>query len=258
MRFLDVNLKDKTITLCGNYGDPIYHPNLLEMILQFKQQGANVSIHTNGSYQKSQWWENLVTVLDHNDTIIFGIDGIPENFTQYRVNADWKSIHAAMQISAAAKCKTVWRYILFSYNQNSIESAKTLSEQIGIDTFKVELSDRFDSKTDYLKPTDDLLGSRYKSQPERNTNFIAAKINAQCNNGQEHYISADGFYSSCCLIADHRFYYKNTFGKDKAHYDINNSTLSKLLESTKVIEFYQNLESNSTCQFFCPATSQKN
>ena len=111
LKFLDIDLTGIRINLCGNYGDPIYHPDLIEFADKLKQQGAILSITTNGSYKKTDWWKNFVKVLTVNDTIVFSVDGTPENFTQYRVNADWNSIHEAMIVCASSSCKTKWKYI---------------------------------------------------------------------------------------------------------------------------------------------------
>jgi len=255
MKFLDIDLEGKHIVMCGNYGDPIYHPELIEMVSQFKQRKATISIVTNGSYKKAKWWESLVSILDDRDTIMFSVDGTPDNFTQYRINADWDSIYVAMQVAAAAKCKTVWKYIPFLFNQHDVNTVESLSQKIGIDKFLVEPSDRYDEKTEYLRPSNDLLGSRYSAQQSWKHHSVFSGINAKCKNNQEHYISADGFYSPCCFIADHRFYYKNIFGKNKKQYSIQDSTLTTILNTRSVIDFHQNLESNTGCQYNCPNTT---
>lgn len=252
MKFLDIDLEEKDILMCGNYGDPIYHPDLIEMVSQFKQRKANISIVTNGSYKKAGWWESLTDLLDDQDKIIFSVDGTPDNFTQYRVNADWDSIHVAMQIASEANCKTSWKYIPFSFNQTDISAVELLSQQIGIDEFIVAPSDRYDEKTEHLRPVGNLLGTRYQAQQSWKQHSVTSGIDAKCKNNQEHYISADGFYTSCCYIADHRFYYKNMFGKNKKQYSINNSTLTAILKTKSVIDFYQNLENNTGCQYNCP------
>lgn len=257
LNFLDIDLTGKKIKLCGTYGDPIYHPDLISMVVAFKQRGANVSIYTNGSYQKEEWWRLLCSSLDQNDKVVFSVDGAPDNFTKYRINADWESIHSAMKIVAKAQCKTTWKYIPFAFNQDDIERTRVLSQDIGIDNFFVELSDRFDDTTEHLKPTRlDLLGSKYNDQIAWKQGNVSV-VNAACGNGKEHYISADGFYSPCCYSADHRFYYKNIFGKNKENYNVNTTTLTKILAASQVVEFYKTLEENPVCQFSCPNTTHR-
>jgi len=241
LKFLDIDLTDIRINLCGNYGDPIYHPDLIEFVDKLKQQGAILTITTNGSYKKIDWWENFVKVLTVNDTIVFSVDGTPENFTQYRVNADWNSIHEAMTVCASSSCKTKWKYIPFSYNHETIESARQLSNQIGIDEFSITPSDRYDAQTMHFKPGQQFVGERFQLQQQWKNSNIGNKINPMCNNGDEHFITAEGYYSPCCYLADHRFYYKTPFGKNKEQYNIKNYTLTEILSRPQTVEFFQTL-----------------
>jgi hypothetical protein len=59
-----------------------------------------------------------------DDTVTFSLDGTPENFTQYRVNADWPTIEAGAKILGEAKRIIIWKYIVFKYNC-SFEDMKT-------------------------------------------------------------------------------------------------------------------------------------
>lgn len=252
MRFLDCDLVGKPINLCGNYGDPIYHPEFHDLVRELKQKGCVVSIVTNGSYRKSEWWQQLVSMLDSTDTVVFSVDGTPENFTQYRINADWPSIEQAMQICADSRVKTVWKYIVFSYNQQDIQTANQLSQQLGLDEFHVVQSDRFDEQTELLKPSVDFLGSRYNQQQNWKNNHVSNTLDAKCASGKEHYISAEGYYAPCCYLQDHRFYYKTQFGKNKSLYKISDTTLKQILTQPPTIEFYNNLSTQSGCQYNCP------
>lgn len=252
--FLDIDLKDLVITLCGNYGDPIYHPEFHQLINSLKKRQAHLIIITNGSYKSADWWQSTVSILDHHDRVIFSVDGIPENFTEYRINADWNTIQQAMQICAQASCKTTWKYIPFKFNENNVDTARELSMGLGMDHFQVDPSDRFDTLTEKYQPVFfDNLGQRYQAQQSWKQNNTAS-VDPKCNNNQNHYISADGYYSPCCYIADHRFYYKTDFGKNKKSYQIANQTLTEILTRPAVVEFYKDLTSHSVCQYNCPAT----
>lgn len=252
LRFLDIDLTGSSILLCGNYGDPIYHPDFINLIAQLKQRGSKIHITTNGSYKKAEWWAELVLLLDSNDIVEFSIDGLPTNFTQYRVNADWESIEVGMRVCANSTCHTVWKFIPFNFNQNDIDTAKNLSQELGIKEFKVKLSDRFDEHTEHLIPDPTLLRDRYQSMIEWKSNKPTNGVDPLCAKGELHYISADGHYSPCCWVADHRFYYKTQFGKDRATYNIANTTLTQLLDQPKVVKFYQELDQQPVCQYNCP------
>jgi organic radical activating enzyme len=257
LHFLDIDLTDKKIALCGNYGDPIYHPDFISFVKKIKDRGVKLNITTNGSYKKQEWWQELVSNLTSDDTITFSIDGTPENFTQYRTNADWESIKTGMDTVAKSQCNSVWKYIPFAFNQNNIKATEKLSQDIGIKNFRVDFSDRFDEITQNLMPDLSMIGPRYLAQTQWKSKFNFGGvddnvIDAKCRTGQEHFITADGFYSPCCYQADHRFYYKNIFGKNKKSYNIKNTTLSELLEKPAVIEFYQTLDQQPGCQYSCP------
>lgn len=254
LRFLDIDLTGKHIALCGNYGDPIYHPDFINVVQQLKNCGATISITTNGSYKKQEWWKELVSKLDSSDLINFSVDGTPDNFTKYRINADWESIKIGMDVVATAQCNSCWKYIPFLYNQSDIEQVEKLSQEIGIKNFRVEFSDRFDKKTQMLKPSTSMIGSRYVPQVNWKSNRSDMTVNPKCKSGKEHFITAEGYYSPCCYMADHRFYYKTPFGKNKNQYDIRQHTLSEILQQPQTIEFYQTLDQHLGCQYNCPGT----
>jgi MoaA/NifB/PqqE/SkfB family radical SAM enzyme len=251
-KFLDVDLSNKHIHLCGNYGDPIYHPEFIDMVREFKHRGAEIKITTNGSHRKPEWWIELCNLLTDQDLVRFSIDGLPENFAQYRVNADWESIRQGIDVCVQSSCQTAWKYIPFNYNQHNIDQAKQLSDSLGIDSFQVHHSDRFDHMTEHLKPDSSMLGERYQQQVHFKNSKPAQNVDPQCANQKEYYISADGFFMPCCYIGDHRFYYKTQFGKDKNRYSIENNTLTSILNQPTVIDFYQSLDSISACQYNCP------
>jgi len=251
MQFLDIDLHGLVVTMCGNYGDPIYHPDLLELIKAFKSQGAVLDIITNGSYRKQSWWQELTNELSFDDSVTFSIDGIPENFTQYRVNGDWKTIHDAINVCVESSCKTIWKFIPFSYNENNIQQARQLSMDLGMDQFKVDFSDRFDEVTMHFKPNEDKIAARWNNQQNWKQSIATQQLVPECQNGKMHYVSADGYYMPCCYTGDHRFYYKNEFGKNKRQYAIKDNTLSEILKKSVVGEFYDKLTDHTVCQYNC-------
>jgi hypothetical protein len=255
MNFLDVDLTDKIIKFCGNYGDPIYHPGFVEMVAAFKSRNAIVKITTNGSYRTEKWWHNLCDWLDNRDLVIFSIDGTPENFTQYRINADWPSIELGIGVCVKRKIKTRWKYIQFSYNIDSIKQAQQVCQDLGMSEFQLETSDRFDSQTSHLMPQKNMLGERFDFQQQVKQG-VAQLVDPECVLGQSHFITATGHFAPCCYVADHRFYYKTDFGKNIKTYSIADTTLSQIINRPCVVEFYKTIPINppTVCQFNCPKT----
>ena len=265
-QFLDIDLTGLTIGLNGNYGDPIYYPNLFEMIEFFKSNQSRIILHTNGSYRPVSWWEKLAGMLDKNDVVTFSIDGTPENFTNYRVNADWTSIQQGIDVLVKSQAHIVWKYIVFSFNENHIDEARQLSQQLGMDEFVVNNSDRW-RENDWLQPTkratinDTIIKKSGAFDGNRNESLIQWKkfnkrdidIAPRCKqtNGM-HFISADGFYMPCCYSGDHRFYYKTKFYKNQDMYDISKTTITEVLDH--LTDFYSTLEDAKLnyCTFNCP------
>ena len=249
--FLDINLSNKKFTLCGNYGDPIYYDELFDLVEYIKKNGASVHIVTNGSYKKREWWDELSTMLTEDDIITFSIDGTPENFTQYRINADWDSIRVGIETMATGQVTTEWKFIPFSYNVNDIDIVRTLSDNMGIDKFTISPSSRWDVN-DALKPDDSLVSAKFPSIVKWHDKKLI-EIDPECKNtNSAHFISASGQYSPCCYSADHRFYYASQFYKNRNEFDISKTTISTVLASMET--FFDSITETKLqmCTFSCP------
>jgi len=275
-KFLDIDLTGVLVSLIGNDGDPIYYPQLIELIKFLKTSGAIVNIHTNGSHKTVDWWEQLNELLDCNDIVSFSIDGTPDNFTNYRINANWDSIKNGINVLVNGSAKVVWKCILFSYNESTINEAKELSIQLGMDDFMLINSDRW-VKDDWLKPSSfvefhndseikllnnsvtEVLynGAHVGNRNESKKNWLSGStldIRPICKvSNSMHFVSARGFYSPCCWAGDYRFYYKSDFYKNKDLYDISKTTLSKILTEPKTVNFFETLEETKPvyCTFNC-------
>lgn len=253
LAFLDIDLDHMLLNLCGNYGDPIYHPEFEYFVQRLKNKGARLQIVTNGSYKTVQWWRDLVRHLDRRDHVIFSIDGLPDNFHQYRINGHWPSIQDAISVCVDSPVQTTWKYIPFAFNESCIEQARQLSESMGIDQFLISKSNRFDrSDMMIFQPRQDLTHEQTQNRMSFKQNHEHS-IQPKCQKGDSHFISAQGHYMPCCYIGDHRFYYKTIFGRDRPSYDIKNHTLTKILAQEPTKNFYQNIQIDKpkVCQFSC-------
>ena len=252
MRFLDLDLTDKTVLLSGNYGDPIYHPEFVTLVQQLKSHGARLKITTNGNYRNQEWWSQLAMCFDPADMIVFSIDGLPSNFMQYRQNADWPSMLQGIQACVASTAHVAWKYIPFDFNQDNIDQARTVSEDLGFDSFYLDPSKRFDDcATQALQPRADLISPEYHDRVVWK-NQTSGAVLPRCATGLEHFITADGYYTPCCYVADHRWLYKTDFGRQRSRYAIAHHTLSEILAQDQVRQFYQQLDQHAVCQFSCP------
>lgn len=252
--FIDIDIDN--INFCGNLGDPIYHKNFLELVKESKLVAKAVNITTNGSRKSRAWWKKLNAILDDKDTVTFSIDGTPDNFTRYRINGDWPSIRVGIDECVLGSVRVVWKYIPFKFNENDMEYTRLLSNELGIDEFKVDPSDRWneaDESINTLRPTlESLVASRdivqRKFETTTSRDFV---IDPRCKNNKEHFISSDGYYSPCCFSKHYNFHYKSQWHKNKEDHVIKTSKLSNQISYFN--NFYATIQTSKPdyCIFNC-------
>lgn len=252
--FLDIDLTGVNFWLCGNTGDPIYYSDLYNLVSWIKEKKGTIVLTTNGSYRTKAWWDQHVALFDSNDEIVFSIDGTPDNFTNYRVNGDWDSILIGIESAVKSKAKTTWKYIPFSFNEHTVQIAEALSKELGMDSFQVSPSERWD-ENDKLKPADIRLQSTHtKKLVNVKQSDVKYGLTLNCHDNRHHFISSAGYYAPCCFSADWRFYYSSKFYKNKEAYDISKTTISQILAQEQT--FFETLETEMPkyCVFNCLKT----
>ena len=123
------------ITFCGQMGDPIYHPEFLEILKICNKYSSHVAIHTNGYGKKEHWWEEAF-FLTSNPRVrfqwIFGVDGLPHESHNYRVNQKGEEVFDIMKQGAKMGLDVFWQYIVFKYNEDHIQQAEQLAKENNI------------------------------------------------------------------------------------------------------------------------------
>ena len=159
------------ISICGVFGDPINCSDLLEILRYIYDINANIfiNLYTNGAIKSVDWWRKLAAYL-LNGCVIFGIDGMDDTSSIYRVYTNVRDVlrNARAFIEAGGRAK--WDFIAFKHNEMQIAAAKRMSEELGFVAFEVKKTSRF-FKTLYEK--DELLESthlEYGRYPVYNAN----------------------------------------------------------------------------------------
>ena len=241
-----INVPVDTIYMCGNLGDPIYHKDFHKLVSTLRPKTKQIRIVTNGSYRKKKWWKQLSELLEPQDEIEFSIDGTPENFTEYRINGDWPSIQIGINVMVKSNAKTIWKYIPFNYNEDNIEETEQLANELGIDQFIVDPSDRWFGENDPYK-TSKLYKFRYRKHYHNVNEPVVVK--PKCIDfDNHHFVSADGYYTPCCYVKHHSFYYSSEWNNSK--HDIRNTALNKELQYFWQ-EFSNTVHDQNYCKFFC-------
>ena len=221
-RFLDCEdggTVDKFL-LCGNHGDPIYYPRLMEMIRRFRDR--KFAISTNGSHMPEKFWHTLAENLTDNDTIYFSIDGLEHNNHLYRRNSDWGSIMTGLDIMVKSSANVIWKSIIFSYNQNEITQMEKMAHDRGAE-FISETTGYFGD--DYLKPADQKL---IRVDMLYDASKKTVEIEPKCDLGQTEFISADGQYWPCCMISNTQVLHKTLLWQERTQWKIKYQNLNKM------------------------------
>ena len=138
---------DRDYLFVGCYGDPIYHPDFIDIVRYYIERNRTLTIHTNGSFKKQKWWDELASLnWSHKQQFNFSVDGLEETNHLYRIRANWKSIMMGMKTMGALpldrKPILDWKYLVFPYNEYQVEDARKLANSLGFDRFLPVTSER--------------------------------------------------------------------------------------------------------------------
>ena len=135
----------KQIFFCGSYGDPIVHPDFLDILSDFRRKNPTLwlYIHTNGGVHDTAWWAELAEILNGYGKIDFGIDGLEDTNHLYRrgVKFDKAINNAQAFIQAGGKAQCNW--IVFKHNEHQIDQARMLSSILGFEKILFRGTGRF-------------------------------------------------------------------------------------------------------------------
>lgn len=197
-----------SLFMCGNLGDPIVAQDCLEIFQYIRECNPHISLsmHTNGSARSKHWWKELSKT---NVRVVFGIDGLADTHSLYRVGADWNKIieNAASFINEGGIAE--WHMLVFRHNEHQVDACRNMSKELGFVDFKEKHTSRFmENKWHVLDdagrtihilyPTDKSTTMIPKVQDAKSGVCTGIKCKAQTM--KQIYVSADGTVSPCCWL----------------------------------------------------------
>ena len=150
------------IFFCGSYGDPIMHPDFLDILQDFRAKNPTLwlYIHTNGGVHDKEWWTKLANIINGYGKIDFGIDGLEDTNHIYRRNVKFEKAIDNAQAFIGAGGKAQWNFLVFKHNQHQLRRAKILSDIVGFERILFRGTGRFlnhetleESETWQVEPT---------------------------------------------------------------------------------------------------------
>jgi MoaA/NifB/PqqE/SkfB family radical SAM enzyme len=210
------------LTFCGVFGDPLLNNSLLEMCQYIREYNKDVyiKIHTNGSLRNESWWSNLAKILSDNHLVVFGIDGLEDTHSIYRINTDFKKIITNASTFIKSGGHADWAFIIFRHNEHQVAEANNLANTLGFKNFHTKQSYRFNGDTFPVKDTQG--NTLYTIQPPTKNvikfvdkyivdNFKkivdSSEIDCYANTEQEGYIDAYKNFMPCCFLGSSPYIY---------------------------------------------------
>jgi MoaA/NifB/PqqE/SkfB family radical SAM enzyme len=131
--------------MCGNYGDPIAARDTLETFAYFREHNPRMmlSMHTNGSAKRPEWWANLARTIGPKGYVVFSLDGLEDTNHLYRQNTIWSKIMENAQAFINAGGRARWDYIVFAHNEHQVDEAEALAHKMRFEKFQYKKSARF-------------------------------------------------------------------------------------------------------------------
>lgn len=233
----------KIISFCGNFGDPLMHPDLDEIVKFFQKQ--KVLISTNASLRSSRWWSNFAK-NNKNVSVKFCIDGIGKEHELYRRNTSYEKIMDNAKSFIKAGGKALWQFIVFRHNEHQINEAKKLSAKLGFETIDFMYSDRFDTnnkwkvydnnvylydleKSSHQKTLREFLNIPEGKKYWKALNQNKGEISCYWSGRKKLYIHSNGTVYPCCML-----------GSVQAGKNIEKLMLKKLVKDPKLIDLHHN------------------
>lgn len=147
----------------GRYGDPIFYKHYHEMLdIIVKSNIKRYVVHIAATGRSKDWWNTTINkfkTIQASGTgvqILFGIDGLEDTSSIYRVNQDWNEITTAMRLAKEAGMEVTWQFIPFKQNEHQIDEVKQLAKEWGVELLFV-MSNRFSGLDDPMIPTNSNL-----------------------------------------------------------------------------------------------------
>jgi len=213
----------KNISLCGNFGDPLLNKELLEICEYISESNPNVRVdlHTNASMRSKDWWSRLAIVLPKDHVVHFGIDGLEDTHSLYRINTSFNKIieNAKAFISAGGTAR--WNYITFKHNEHQMEQARQLAKDLGFASFHEKQTSRFignpwfdvwdkDGNTLYKleNPSEQKIVFIEKSAVDNYRQLVTESvISCEVESTKSVFVDAQGYLWPCCFVGGAPYHY---------------------------------------------------
>lgn len=137
--------KDTTYAciFCGEFGDPMMHPEITKFVDKAFEKFDRVEINTNGGLRQPKWYENFAKKYQNKMQIHFAIDGMDHDTNwKYREGVVWERAIENMLTFNKNGGLAVWHFLVFDWNWQQLPAVKEFAEKNNIDVmYKINVRD---------------------------------------------------------------------------------------------------------------------
>ena len=206
---IDVIKQLDSLFMCGNLGDPIIAQDCVSIFMYIRDINPSIqlSMHTNGSARTKDFWQALAYT---NVKVTFGIDGLTDTHSLYRIGTDYSKIldNAREFINAGGNAE--WHMLVFKHNEHQIEECRKVALEMNFKNFQIKHTSRFTSDhwpvlddagktTHLLTPTDTSKTTILKIKESKLQSTVTS-IQCKSQHNKQFYIASNGDVSPCCWL----------------------------------------------------------
>ena len=135
----------RQVFFCGSYGDPIMHPDFLDILRDFRKKNPTLWLyfHTNGGAHTPEYWAEIAHIMNGYGQIDFGIDGLEQTLGFYRRNVQYSKVIENAQAFINAGGRAQWNFIVFGHNEHEVEQVKKIGKDMGFFNVLIRKTGRF-------------------------------------------------------------------------------------------------------------------
>jgi MoaA/NifB/PqqE/SkfB family radical SAM enzyme len=170
---VDICNRIHQIFFCGSYGDPIMHPEFLNILKDFRLKNPTLWLyfHTNGGVHEPDYWREIAHIMAGYGQIDFGIDGLEDTLHLYRKNVKYNKVIENAQAFIGAGGRAQWNFIVFKHNEHQVQRVKQLGQDLGFSNVLIRKTGRFFNHRTVEEMSAWPVSNEYVIEPPANTEF---------------------------------------------------------------------------------------
>ena len=207
--------EDVELDFIGTAGDPIAHPNFLELLEVVKKlkPRARLNIHTNGGLRNTDYYKKLAEVLDgFRYHFRFSIDGLEDTNHIYRIGVQWNRLIDNVRAFIKAGGEVTWQMVMFPWNKHQVNEARIFAKElgcIGFDTRQniysadmellIKKANTNFNKTEFIKVKEKSFLNQEKGLKQIIDNY--KYIDDECVSKEGIFVRPEGYIYPCCMFS---------------------------------------------------------